>query len=58
MKAKTKRLRQLHRMSGWLEKARPDLQARALGGDYGSFCLLISVEQLVKYLKMLEEKEE
>ena len=57
MKFETKKRKQLESVKEWLAKARPDIEARTIGGGWQpEFSLLIAVEQLVKYLEMKEEE--
>lgn len=58
MKAKTRRLKELNEVSKWLEKARPDIEKATVTSSewQPEFSLLIAVEQLVRYLKLLEDK--
>lgn len=57
MKASTKRRKQLETVSGWLAKARPDLEEQLRTGDGNpEFSLLIALEQFVKYAQMVEEE--
>jgi hypothetical protein len=58
VKATTKRRKQLVTVSKWLAKARPDIEkATATQGWQPEFSLLVAIEQLVVYLKLLEEEQ-
>lgn len=53
MKLATTRHNQLQVVEKWLGTARPHIASGE--ADYGTFALLVAVEQLVEYLRLLEE---
>lgn len=55
MKASTRRAKKLATVGDWLRKARPDFEGVIVAqGWRPEFSLLIAVEQLVEYCKLLE----